>query len=124
MLTIATFFITQLYCLIRGFLQNPALLFVGYIVIYFMYHEQRWWSNMIPTFGYSFFFSVIILLSVLFPKNRTPTPVYQLAPLKWFLAIICYFVCVQIWALMPNVHSYALENLVKVSLVIFAAFKL
>ena len=79
---------------------------------------------MIPTFGYSFFFSAVILVSVLFPKNRTPTPVFQLAPLKWFFAIICYFACVQIWALLPSAHSYALENLLKVSVVMFAAFKL
>ncbi len=89
-----------------------------------MYHEQRWWSGGIPSFGYSFFFSLVILFSVFLAKSRTPTAIFQLSPLRWFVAVICYFSLVQLWAIAPDAHSYALENFLKVSLVLFAAFKL
>ena len=124
MLTIATFFLTQLYCLFRGIFHTPAFLFVGYIVIYFMYHEQRWWSSSIHSIGYSFFFSLVIIICALIPKNRTPTSIFQLTPLKWFLAVLAYFAVVQFWAVLPGAHSYALENFIKVSVVFLAAFKL
>ncbi len=89
-----------------------------------MYHEQRWWSSSIPSIGYSFFFSLVILICALFPKNRTPTSIFQLVPLRWFLAVLAYFTIVQLWAVLPGSHGYALENFIKLSVVLLAAFKL
>lgn len=124
MVSILLFISSQLYCYYRALFSSPSFLFVGYVIIYFMYHEGRWWYYNLPTLSYSFYNSVTILLAAIFLKSGTKTKIFSIPPLKWGALLLGYYTLVQFWALLPTVHSVSLSNFAKLLVVLAAAFKL
>lgn len=124
LVSIFFFFSMQVYTLIRGLTSNPAYFFVGYILIYFMYHSERWWYAMIPTISYSFFFSAIVLAAAVFGSRNKSAAILSIPSLKWLAVLAVYILLVQIWAVLPFKHWFDVQNYLKVIVVLFAAFKL
>ncbi len=124
MISVLLFFSAQLFSIVRGVFSNPAYLFVGYTLVYFMYHQRRWWYSMVPSLSYSFVISALIVFLALFPRKRTSTTLLSVPPLKYLILLSGYMVVVQAWAFLPDKHWYDTENFLKVTVVMLAAFKL
>lgn len=125
MISIVTFFIAQLYSIVQVFRGAPYFAFTGYVLVYFMYHPERWWFHNVPQLSYSFFMSSLILFAAfIYRKNITQTNPFHIPMFKWLAALVAVYCFTSFWAILPAMHIFDLEAFVKLTIVCFSCFKL
>lgn len=119
------FFGAQVAAFVGTLFYAPVFAFLGYQVIYLMYHSSRWWYHDIPALSYSFAFSAFVVLLAFFSRKKaTPTQPWSIPSFRWLYLLLLYYALIQLWAFSPVRHFDALDNFAKLVIVMSAAFKL
>jgi hypothetical protein len=116
-------------CYIGGFVlaifRNPIWAFMVYQIVYFMNPTNRWWSNLIPTFSYSYF-SVILMIFVFFRQfsHHNKNRLLASPQFKWIYLIALAYLMTLMYAALPYDNKDATINFVKLVIIISIAYKL
>ena len=104
---------------------SGAVSFYLYQFVYMFAPTQRWWGESLPGLPFSFIASSLLLLAVVIQYEKTRyNHLIRIAPFWWLVAIVCVFVVVDFWAVLPAEHMSGLIDLIKLAVVMFCAYKL
>ncbi|GAB5415413.1 MAG: O-antigen ligase family protein [Congregibacter sp.] len=123
MISMLLFYLSQLSTLVLSFAYMPVLSFVGYQIIYFMYHPARWWYGGVPSLRYSLVFSLLVLGHAALYKIRGNGLRFGTSPpvICMFL-LVAWYGAVNLWAFSPITHAFAFEHFVKTVVIAAAAY--
>ncbi|MBK5940367.1 hypothetical protein CCR96_14180 [Halochromatium roseum] len=102
----------------------PYAAFIGYQIIYFMYHNSRWWYPLIPDISYSFIFSTLLVALAIFTSKKGDTRLLQVPAFRWMILLVVMFALTYFWASSQPLHLIALDDYVKAVVIVFAAYTL
>lgn len=122
----ALLFLT-VYCIgfILAFVSNPVFSFVVYETVYFFNPGNRWWNHLVPTFSYSFFavvWMLIVWLKVY--KESKVNKILVHSQFKWLFAVLSLYAIASYYAVFPDLHANALTYYAKLVVILLIAYKL
>ena len=125
MLSTVLFLSTYLSGVIASLTRHPWIAFPLYQVVYLVYPTDRWWSENVPDFRYSYFTVLLMAFAVIrtWTHNRSNT-LYNNVPL-----ILTYLLCglywmVGFWAIAPELNYEYSMYFLKLVIIISLAYKL
>lgn len=125
MISVLLFYSSFFCTFILTFRHSAIFAFVLYQLIYFFHPENRWWGSLIPSFGYSFFSVVFMLLILVLRWQETKKNKLLAVPsIRWFYFSVAIYSIVYTWAAIPSYHLEAIIPLIKAAIILSIAFKL
>lgn len=124
MVTVLAFFGILVGFSIYAF-SNPAASYFLYQLVYFLNPSDRWWGNLIPSFGYSFYTAILMLALYFFSYNKLNKNVFlKVPPSKWNILVVLSYILASFYAYDTQGHIEASFNFFKTLIIVFLAFKL
>lgn len=124
MISVLIFLLSQVATLGIALAAHPYVAFVGYQIIYFMYHDSRWWYLMVPGLSYSFVCSATLLLLAFTKRGKNPNQIRKVPAFMWMYALLAFYALTYFWASNTDLHVFSLDDYVKTIVVISAAYVL
>ena len=123
-LTVVVFVIVFITGFVLALTNGAHWAFYLYQLVYFLNPENRWWSNSLPSFGYSMS-TVILLLFTYFKayKKHTSNEILKLPYFKWLVLLVFSFVVAYFFAINPERHELFTIQFLKMLIVIGVAYK-
>lgn len=107
-----------------SFIQGSHWAFYLYQIVYFLNPENRWWSDSIPSFGYSMVTVIVLFLTYIPNRKKFIRNSFSQNPqFKWLLILICIYCITYFYAFSQKIHQQAMIDFIKMLLVLSIAYK-
>jgi hypothetical protein len=125
MLSALLFFFTFLSTIFLAIRESAVYLFVLYQAYYFFNPNTKWWGSYIPDLRYSFYIVLSLLIITTLKWNKLKENRIFSIPQFYFMFIsaLLYFIA-SFYAVLPLIHSIALDAIITVSILVIIVFKL
>ena len=105
--------------------QGAHWAFYLYQLVYFLNPENRWWSNTLPAFSYSYVTVIIIIFTyILHFRKYSKNKFFEIPQTKWLILLTAVYWLVYFYAVDQEFHKNAAIEFSKMIIIIGFAYKI
>ncbi|MEQ3660124.1 MAG: O-antigen ligase family protein [Glaciecola sp.] len=125
MFSAAFFMITFFSTIVLSIRQSALYIFVLYQAYYFFNPPTKWWGAYIPEFRFSFYIVLtLLIIAIVKWRSLSENKVFMIPQFNFMFFTAFLYAIASTYAVLPAVHSIALDAILTVSVLVIIVYKL